>query len=103
MKLKHYLITVDVHPYGSVHAYLLTKEKDRGVDYAIDKIFDIVGQLPLPIVLVTDLEGGEVLVTETIEKLNPGAAQRIAETKNFHLSIFAMPRGGENDRLLELH
>jgi hypothetical protein len=105
--LEHYLITIDIPPAGSVHTYLMTRDR-KDVERVAAKMMDIVeqdlGLRVLGIILCTTLGDGSAVVREIIGKENLEAQRNFEAAANFHCTMFMLRADNpDNRRLMELH
>lgn len=105
-KLYHYLVTLETVGPLRLHAYVVTHRKSelqRIINYLVDQAE--AHHIPLlGIVLMTPLTTGVEIVRRILVENSPRIEETLAESKDFHLSLFAIEKDCQDDRqLLELH
>jgi hypothetical protein len=96
MKVKHYLLTLDVGPQIRMHAYLMCDDK-RYVETIINQMIDKAEELglrPFPVGLATELSTGVDMVRKKVSELSQEAKHNFETATDFHFSMWL---GSTND------
>jgi hypothetical protein len=105
-QLLHYLLTFATTGGGHMHAYLITDDR-RYIEHTLSEMLDAAerdGCRVIPMGLCTTLhDDGRETVRNMIARLSPEARNLLNSATDFHKSIWFMPSGHDNERLLALH